>query len=97
VFVMLVILLFAIYYIMPAHNQKRLRRELFIGAVTGTVLWLLATIVFRLYVQNVANYGRTYGFIGGIIVLLLWLYITAFAILLGGEVADALADGKRNA
>lgn len=97
VFVVLVALLFATYYIMPAIDQSRMRRELLIGAIVGTVLWLLATLIFRLYVTNVANYSRTYGFIGGIIVLLLWLYITAVVILLGGEVADALADEKRGA
>jgi membrane protein len=97
VFVMLVGLLWLIYYIMPAHDQSSMRRELFIGAVVGTVLWLGATGIFRLYVSNVANYSRIYGFIGGIIVMLLWLYITAFAILLGGEVADTLARGAREA
>lgn len=97
VFVVLVALLFATYYVMPAIDQSRLRRELLIGAVIGTSLWLIATLIFRIYVTNIADYSRTYGFIGGIIVLLLWLYITAIVILLGGEVADALADEKRSA
>lgn len=97
VFVVLVALLFATYYIMPAHRQSRMRRELLIGAVIGTTLWLLATFIFRLYVSNIADYSRTYGFLGGIIILLLWLYITAIVILLGGEVADALAEEKESA
>src|SRR5690606_9610773 len=92
VFMLLVGLLWATYYIMPAHNQSELRKELLIGAVAGTVIWMLATLLFRIYVSNIANFGRTYGFIGGIIVLLLWLYITALSILLGGEVADALSS-----
>lgn len=92
VFVLLVALLWTTYYIMPAHNQREIKRELLIGAVAGTVIWMLATLLFRLYVSNFANFGRTYGFIGGIIVLLLWLYLTAISILLGGEVADALAS-----
>jgi membrane protein len=92
VFVLLVALLWTIYYVMPAHDQRHIRRELLIGAVAGTLIWMLATVLFRLYVSNIANFGRTYGFIGGIIVLLLWLYITAISILLGGEVADALAS-----
>lgn len=96
VFALLVTLLWVIYYVMPAHDQRDIRRELLIGAVTGTVVWMLATALFRLYVSNFANFGRTYGFIGGIIVLLLWLYITALSILLGGEVADALStEGER--
>lgn len=94
VFLLLVVLLVITYYIMPAHVQKPEWRELFIGAGFGTALWLIATLVFRIYVTNVANFGRTYGFIGGIIVLLLWLYLTALAVLLGGEVAEALAEER---
>ena len=95
VFVVLVALLWVIYYVLPAHDQRGIRRELLYGAVAGTVVWLLATLVFRLYVSNIANFGRAYGFIGGIIVLLLWLYITALSILFGGEVADVLAGNER--
>jgi membrane protein len=91
VFGLLVALLWTVYYIMPAHDQRNIRRELLIGAVAGTSVWLLGTALFRLYVSNIANFGRTYGFVGGIIVLLLWLYITALSILLGGEVADMLS------
>jgi membrane protein len=91
VFGLLVLLLWTIYYVMPAHDQRDIKKELLIGAVAGTFVWLLGTVLFRVYVSNIANFGRTYGFIGGIIVLLLWLYITALAILLGGEVADSAA------
>jgi membrane protein len=91
VFALLVALLWIIYYVMPAHSQRGIRGELLIGAIAGTVVWLLATGLFRLYVSNIASFGATYGFIGGIIVLMLWLYITALSILLGGEVADVLA------
>src|SRR5690606_2879630 len=98
VFLLLVALLWITYYVMPAHSQREIKRELLIGAVAGTVIWVLATLLFRLYVSNIANFGRTYGFIGGIIVLLLWLYLTAVSILLGGEVADALAsEGESDA
>jgi membrane protein len=62
-----------------------------LGALAGTALWLVGTVLFRVYVSNLANFSRTYGFVGGIIVLLLWLYITALSILFGGEVADSLS------
>jgi membrane protein len=91
VFVLLVGLLWTIYYVLPAQDQGRFRRELLLGALAGTALWLVGTLLFRLYVSNLANFSRTYGFVGGIIVLLLWLYITALAILFGGEVADSLS------
>lgn len=93
-FLLLVALFWLTYYIMPAHDQNAIRRELLIGAVAGTTVWILATALFRIYVSNIANFGRMYGFIGGIIILLLWLYITAFAMLFGGEVADMLADER---
>lgn len=92
VFGLLVGLLWTIYYVLPGERQTRDRRAFLIGAVAGTLVWLAATAVFRFYVSNIADFGRTYGFIGGIIMLLLWLYITALAILLGGEVADVMAD-----
>jgi membrane protein len=92
VFLALVALFWMTYYILPAHDQNSMRRELLVGAVVGTVLWLLATLVFRFYVHNVADFQRMYGFIGGIIVLLLWLYITSIAILLGAQTAHVLAD-----
>jgi membrane protein len=94
VFVVLVSLLWLIYYVLPARDQTVIRRELLIGAVIGTGLWLLATAGFRMYVSGFADYGRMYGVLGGIIILLLWLYITSLAILLGGEVAHVLADEK---
>jgi membrane protein len=95
VFIMLVALLWLIYFILPAHDAGSMKRELLIGAVVGTTLWLVATFGFRVYVGNFANYGRMYGVLGGIVVLMLWLYITALVILLGGEVADVLA-GERD-
>jgi membrane protein len=94
VFAMLVGLLWLVYYILPAHDQSRMHRELLIGAVAGTAVWLLATLAFRFYVSGVADYERMYGFLGGIIVLLLWLYITTLAFLLGGEVANVLVEER---
>jgi membrane protein len=94
VFAILVGLFYLTYYILPAHDQSSMRRELFIGAVAGTALWLLATLLFRVYVYNIADFGRMYGFIGGIIVLLLWLYITSIAVLLGAQTANVLANGE---
>jgi len=67
-----------------------------IGAVTGTGVWILASILFRVYVSNFGSYSATYGVLGGVIILLLWLYITALSILFGGEVAATLQGGNRN-
>jgi membrane protein len=56
------------------------------GAVIGTLLWLIVSVVFKFYVANFADYNATYGAVGGVIVLLLWFYISGIAILVGAEV-----------
>jgi membrane protein len=55
------------------------------GAVIGTLLWVLVSLAFRVYVANFADYNATYGAVGGVIVLLLWFYISGLAILVGAE------------
>ncbi len=56
-----------------------------VGALAATLLWLIASGLFSFYVSNFGNFGETYGTIAGVIILLLWLYLSAFIILLGGE------------
>jgi membrane protein len=53
------------------------------GVVIATVLWLLVSVGFSLYVDNFGSYGKTYGALAGVVVLLLWLWIGVYAILLG--------------
>jgi membrane protein len=55
------------------------------GAVTGVALWLVASLGFRLYLHFFNSYSATYGSLGAVIILMLWLYITGFAVLIGGE------------
>ena len=55
------------------------------GALLATFLWLLASLGFKVYVANFGSYNETYGSLGGIIVLMLWFYITGLAILAGAE------------
>ena len=56
------------------------------GAVAGVSLWLLASLGFRLYLHFFDSYSATYGSLGAVVILMLWLYITGLAILIGGEV-----------
>jgi membrane protein len=55
------------------------------GAVLATALWLIASLAFKYYVGNFANYNETYGSLGGVIVLMLWFYISSMAVLAGAE------------
>jgi membrane protein len=63
------------------------------GAIIATVLWVIASIGFSFYVDNFGSYGETYGSLAGVIVLLLWLWITATVVLLGAEI-NAEAEGQ---
>lgn len=56
------------------------------GAVLATVVWLLVSLGFKFYVANFASYNDSYGSLGGVIILMLWFYISGVAILLGAEV-----------
>ena len=63
------------------------------GAIIATVLWVIASIGFSFYVDNFGSYSKTYGSLAGVIVLLLWLWITATVVLLGAEI-NAEAEGQ---
>jgi membrane protein len=56
------------------------------GSVLATFLWLVATVGFGLYAASFGNYNATYGSLGAVVVLLMWLYVSAYAILLGAEI-----------
>jgi len=56
------------------------------GSLVGVILWLSASLGFRAYLHFFNSYGRTYGSLGAVIALLIWLYVTGFAFLLGGKV-----------
>ena len=72
-----------IYYFAPDAEQDWV--WITPGAVVGTLLWVIVSLVFKVYVANFANYNATYGAVGGVIVLLLWFYISGLAILVGAE------------
>ncbi len=55
------------------------------GSIAAATLWLVASVLFALYVENFGSYGRTYGALGGAVVLLMWFYLGSFAVLLGAE------------
>jgi membrane protein len=74
-----------LFRVAPDRDAPKMR-WVSVGAVAATVLWLLASAGFSIYVANFGSYAKTYGALAGIVVMLLWLWITAYAILLGAEV-----------
>ena len=90
IFALSVCLMWLCYLLLPNHDQSRAKRRILVGAVVGTTLWIFATLLFRLYVANFARFTVVYGVVGGVVILLIWFSLTAFSILVGGEVAAAL-------
>jgi len=83
---------FEIVYNYAPNVGRWARREWWTpGGVTGVGLWLGATFGLRLYLSYVHTYSRTYGGLGAVILLLIWFYLTGFAILMGGEVNSEIA------
>ena len=74
----------ALYWLVP--NAKLTLKSVLPGAMFSTIGWILTSLAFSFYVSNFANYSNTYGSIGGIIVLMLWLYFTGNILLIGGQV-----------
>ena len=62
------------------------------GSVTGIILWLSVSYAFRLYLSYFNSYDKTYGSLGAVIILMLWLYMTAFVILIGGIINATLQE-----
>ncbi len=85
-----VLMMWSIYFTLPNHDQSRSKRWILAGAVVGTSLWAVATVGFRLFLINTGRFSAVYGVVGGMVALLIWLYLTAMSILIGGEVAAVL-------
>jgi membrane protein len=82
--VMMVAALSLIYRLAPDRRDAKWHWVSW-GAVAATVLWLAGSALFALYASNLGSYDKTYGSLGGVVVLMLWLYITALVIVLGAE------------
>lgn len=82
----LVMAALAVLYRVAPDREPPKFRWVSVGAVVATVLWLLASVAFSLYVTMFGSYAKTYGALAGVIVMLLWLWITSYAVLLGAEI-----------
>lgn len=75
----------ALYRFAPNRSRPRWR-WVSLGAVIATVLWLAASIGLSVYVSNFGNYDATYGALAGVIVLMLWMFVSTLSILVGAEI-----------
>jgi membrane protein len=74
-----------VYRYGPSREEPRWRWVSW-GAVIATVLWVIGSVLFSVYVTRFGNYNETYGSVGAIVILLMWFLLSAYAVLIGGEV-----------
>ncbi|HEY5060277.1 MAG TPA: YihY/virulence factor BrkB family protein [Gemmatimonadaceae bacterium] len=86
----LVGLAYSLFELLP--NVRQHKRYALVGALVTTPLWIVATLLFRLYVAHYPP-NPAYGLIGAVIILLTWMYYTMFVVLVGGELASELQHG----
>ena len=81
-----------VYYFAP--NKRRAWVWITPGSLIATGLWIVSSFAFKLYVTNLGNFNATYGAIGGVIVILLWFYVSGFAILIGAELNGVIEQAS---
>jgi membrane protein len=91
--VMVMLIVAMLYYATPNVKQPKFR-WISVGAAVAIVVWILASVAFAFYVSNFGSYNKTYGSLAGVIVALLWLWLTNLALLLGAEIDSELERGR---
>jgi len=94
VVVLVVTAISLLYHWGPNVRQPKFR-WLSLGALTALVVWVLASLAFGFYVANFGGYDKTYGSLAGVIVFLLWLWISNLALLFGAELDAELERGRQ--
>jgi membrane protein len=103
VLILLVITMFSLLYYAAPNVKLRGFKWVSPGVVLALVVWLVASVAFAFYVANFGSYDKTYGTLGGLVVLLVWMWITNVSLLLGMELnaererAKELAAGDTRA
>ncbi len=91
--IVIMFIVFALLYrYMP--NKRMKYSEVLAGSIFSSIGWFITSILFSIYVNNFSSYANTYGSIGGIILLIIWLYWISIIILLGGELNASLAYNR---
>ncbi len=95
VLIVLVSLLFAILYWAAPNVKQPGFRWITPGGILAVLVWIIASAGFALYVANFGSYNKTYGAVGGMIIFLVWLWLSNIAVLLGAEFNAELQRGKQ--
>lgn len=83
--VLIIVALAVVYRTAPDRDAPQFKWTS-VGALVAAALWVLGSVAFSLYVNNFGSYNKTYGTLAGVVILLLWLYLTSYIILLGAEI-----------
>ncbi|MET3506972.1 YihY/virulence factor BrkB family protein [Halalkalibacter oceani] len=86
--------LMILYWVSP--NVRLKFRDVIVGALTATVSWQIISFAFSSYVSNFGNFSATYGSLGGVIILMLWFFLTGLILVLGGELNASLYLQKKD-
>jgi membrane protein len=81
------------YYVLP--DVRQTVRSIMPGAIAGVLVWLAATLGFSFYVSHFGNFGITYGALGGVVILLVWMWLSSLALMLGAEINAVLRQRER--
>ena len=84
-----------IYYCGPDLKERRRWHWFTPGAAFGGFIWLVASFGFRVYIHYFNNYSVSYGSLGAVMILLVWLYVTALACLIGAEINAGIEHAGR--
>jgi membrane protein len=95
VILLLVVVAVAVLYYATPNVQQPKFRWISVGAALAIVVWILASVGFGVYVANFGSYNKTYGALAGVIIFLLWLWITNLALLFGAELDAELERGRQ--
>ena len=95
VLLLVVSLMFAILYWASPNVRQPGFRWLSPGGLLAVLVWVLASAAFAFYVANFASYNKTYGTLGGVIIFLVWLWLSNIAVLLGAEFNAELERGRQ--
>ncbi len=95
VLLLIVSFMFALLYWASPNVKQPGFRWLSPGGIVAVILWIIASLVFAFYVANFGSYNKTYGALAGVIIFLVWLWITNIAVLLGAEFNAELERGRQ--
>lgn len=87
--VLLIGALLCLYRFAPDLKRRRWSK-LVPGSIFAAVLWIAASLIFKVYVRHVSNFGIMYGSLGTLVVLMMWFYLSGIALLMGGELNSAI-------